>query len=165
MGVNNPNNQLFGFPNSYLVNGATQNLSRFFSIGGTGFGAATLVASGYRSGDRLIGNGYIVFGTTVAALGWIQLPAGLTVATDTSSWSAQTRYFGKGYLVVQGGALTLTGASLQYVLFLDETNKDRLYLANRAGSNTFLQDNGSSLAAALDRIAFTFDIPIAQWQT
>jgi hypothetical protein len=164
MGANNPNNQLHGFPNEYVVNSNTQNLTGFITIGGAGFGVPTGVSfTGYRSGDRLVCQGSLASGTPAASLGWVQLPTGLTINTPLSTVNPFAQKYGVGFLVAAGATVNIVTAGLIMAVFCDGVNKDRLYFSVRTGAAAYVQDNANALVGAGDRIDFQFDIPIAQW--
>lgn len=163
MGSFNPNNQLNGFPNNYVVNSNTQELSKLITVGGTGFGSiSNLITTAYRYGDRLIGRVTFTSGTTVASLGWIQLPAGLTIAPFASPALIPSRRCGIWMVVA-----TITGniavAGSMGAVFCDGTNLDRLLIAYRTSANVYLNDTASAMISSGNSVDIDFDIPIAQW--
>lgn len=167
MGSFNPNNQLYGFPNSTIARAESQPIGSLVTLGGTGFGPSpSFACTAYRSGDRLVGQASLVSGVSIAALGWIQLPYGLTVNTSIAPAPATSQRYGLGVVVVASGSVaSIVTAGLIMIIYCDGVNKDRLYLAARTQSGSYVQDAGNALLGNGDRLDINFDIPISQWVT
>lgn len=127
-----------------------------------GFGTAVSSITTRRVGDRFIGSGYFTAGTTAASQAQLILPSGYSIDTTKIGASANATQVGT-WIEESTATANVYSGGISGAIFIDPSNPTKLFFASTMASNSFVALNANGMANSNERVAVSFDVPIAGW--
>lgn len=150
-------------PSAPTVGDTNNNLTFTFSAGFGTVSNASVFSR--RHGDRLEVQGLAQAGTVAASVGYIQLPAGLSIDYTKVSNNATGCVVGAITNVYQSTARNPYASGDAAYLFVDGSTTSQIFVAATTGSNALTKSNANGLLGSSNYFEFNFSIPITGWSS
>ncbi len=134
---------------------------------GTGLGTASNVKNWLmRNGNKLIGRGYFICGTTTANPPTLILPSGLTIDTAFLSTGTNSQMVGNAS-TVSSSASDFPATQNFCALYYDGSSSNSVQITNKVGdvAQQFTNRSANSFLGSSSAISYMFELPITGWKS
>lgn len=111
-----------------------------------------------RNGKVMDVTAYFQSGTTIAAEGYIQLPAGILIDDANLNTGSNRTLLGYLYELPVG-----TASITPFALFYDGSTNDRIYFAKQGSSSVFVKGTAGNISGNNEGVIMKFSFPVKNW--